>query len=188
MIQYLQRHKLLSGRQRGFLAKRSTVTNLLDCLSDWTLALDNRHSVTVAYIDYSQAFDMASHSKLLHKLSCFGICGNLLRWIAEFLDNWTQCVRVGSAISCSRQLISGVVQGSVLDPLLFLLYVDDVVKLFTSGVLCKLYADDLKLYPIIQTSQDVSELQSSLDALVAVGQVATYHIQHQVSSTLPWPN
>ena len=81
-----------------------------------------------------------------------------------------------------------MVQGSVLDPLLFLLYVDDVVKLFTSGVLCKLYADDLKLYPVIQTSQDVSELQSSLDALVAVGQVATYHIQHQVSSTLPWPN
>jgi len=76
----------------------------------------------------------------------------------------------------------------VLDPLLFLLYVDDVVKLFTSGVLCKLYADDLKLYPVIQTSQDVSELQSSLDALVAVGQVATYHIQHQISSTLPWPN
>lgn len=167
MIQYLQRHKLLSGRQHGFLAKRSTVTNLLDCLSDWTLALDNRHSVTVAYIDYSKAFDMVSHNKLLHKLSCFGICGNLLRWIGEFLNNRTQCVRVGSAISCPRQLISGVIQGSVLGPLLFLLYVDDVVKLFSSGVLCNLYADDLKLYSVIQTSQDVSALQSSLDALVA---------------------
>jgi len=89
MIQYLQRHKLLSGQQHGFLAKRSTVTNLLDCLSDWTLALDNRHSVTVAYIDYSKAFVMVSHSKLLHKLSCFGICGNLLKWIGEFLDNRT---------------------------------------------------------------------------------------------------
>jgi len=86
VIQYLQRYKLLSGQQHGFL---------LDCLSDWTLALDNRHSVTVAYMDYSKAFDMVSHSKLLHKLSCFGICGNLLRWIGEFLDNRTQCVRVG---------------------------------------------------------------------------------------------
>ena len=95
VIQYLQRHKLLSGQQHGILAKRSTVTNLLDCLSDWILALDNRHSVTVAYMDYSKAFDMVSHSKLLHKLSCFGICGNLLRWIGEFLDNRTQCVRVG---------------------------------------------------------------------------------------------
>jgi len=167
MIQYLQRHKLLSGQQHGFLAKRSTVTNLLDCLSDWTLALDNRHSVTVAYIDYSKAFDMVSHSKLLHKLSCFGIYGDLLRWIGEFLNNRTQCVRVGSAISSPKQLISGVVQGSVLGPLLFLLYVDDVVKLFSSSVLCKMYADDVKLYSVIQTEQDASELQSSLDALVA---------------------
>jgi len=89
MIQYLQRHKLLSGQQHGFLTKRSMVTNLLDCLCDWTLALDNRQSVTVAYIDYSKPFDMVSHSKLLHKLSCFGICGNLLKWIGEFLDNRT---------------------------------------------------------------------------------------------------
>jgi len=68
-------------------------------------------------------------------------------------------------MSSPRQLISGVVQGSVLGPLLFLLYVDDVVKLFSSSALCKLYADDLKLYSIIQTS--ASELQNSLDALVA---------------------
>jgi len=83
------------------------------------------------------------------------------------LDNRTQCVRVGSAISCPKQLISGVVQVSVLGPLLFLLYVDDVAKLFSTSVLCKLYADDVKLYCVIQTEQDASELQSSLDGLVA---------------------
>jgi len=64
MLEYLQSHKLLSGQQHGFLAIRSTVTNLLDCLSDWTLALDNQQSVT----DYSKAFDMVSQTKLLHKL------------------------------------------------------------------------------------------------------------------------
>jgi len=66
-----------------------------------------------------------------------------------------------------KQLISGVVQGSVLGPLLFPLYVDGVDQLFGSSVSCKLYADDVKLYSVIQTEQDASELQSSIDALVA---------------------
>jgi len=99
MIEYLQCHKLLSGQQHGFLAKCSTVTNLLDCLSDCTLALDNHQSVTVGGPkDYSKTFDTVSQTKLLHKSSHFGICGNLLKWIGEFLDNRTQCVRVGSTI------------------------------------------------------------------------------------------
>jgi len=89
----------------------------------------------------------------------------LLKWIGEFLNNQTQCVRVGSVIS--SQMMSGVVQGSVLGPLLFLLYIDDVVKLFSRGVMCKLYADNLKLYSVIQTPDDVNILQDSLDALVA---------------------
>ena len=156
ILDYLQRYKLLSGQQHGFSAKRSTVTNLLDCLSDWTLALDNHQSVTVAYIDYSKAFDIVSRTKLLHKLSRFGICGNLLKWIGEFLHNRTQSVRFGSSMSSLQQLISVVVQGSVLGPLLFLLYVVDVT-LFSSGVLCELYADDLKLYSTVQTRQDAND-------------------------------
>jgi len=80
-------------------------------------------------------------------------------------SNRTQCVRVGSTFSSPNQLTSGVVQGSVLGPLLFLLYVDDVVKQLKHGIVCKLYADDLKLYSVIQTPHDVSALQCSLDAL-----------------------
>jgi len=102
VLEYLRHHKLLNDQQHGFLAKRSTVTNLLECLSDWTLALDNRQSVTVAYIDYSKAFDTVCRGKLLHKLSRFGICGNLLKWIGEFLNNRTQCVRVGSTFSSPK--------------------------------------------------------------------------------------
>jgi len=118
----------------------------------------------------------------VHMLSCFGISGNLPSWIDEFLDNRTQCLRVGSTISSPRQLMSGVVQGSVLGCLLFLLHVDDVVKLFSSGMLCKLYADDMKLCSVIRTVQSVqgaSELQSSLDALVAWSE----ECQRSVSST-----
>jgi len=141
---------VLNDQKHGFLARRSTVTNLLECLSDWTLALDNHQSVTVSYIDYSNAFDTVCWSKLLHKLGRFGICGNLLKWIGELLSNRTQCVRVGSTVSNPKQLTSSVVQGSVLGSLLFLLYVDDVVSLFNHGIVCKLYADDLKLYSLFK--------------------------------------
>jgi len=83
--------QLPRGQQHGFLAKRSMVTNLLDCL-----ALDNYQSVTVAYIDYSKLCDMVSRTKLLHKLSHFKISGHLFKWKKDFLDNRirTQCVRV----------------------------------------------------------------------------------------------
>jgi len=179
ILNYLKHHKLLNDLQHGFLAKRSTVTNLLECLSDWTLALDNHQSVTVAYIVYSKAFDTVCQSKLLHKLRRFGICGSLLKWIGEFLNNRTQCVRVGSTFSRPQQLLSGVVQGSALGPLLFLLYVDDVVTLFNHGTVCKLYADDLKLYSVIQTPHDVSALQRSLNAL----ETWSYEWQLTISST-----
>jgi len=76
---------------------------------------------------------MVSRAKLLHKLTHFGICGNLLKWIGEFLYNRTHCVRAGwiHHVHLTTVLLSGAVQGSVLGPLLFLLYVDDVVKLFS---------------------------------------------------------
>jgi len=107
VLDYLQHHKLLNDQQHGFLARRSTVTNLLECLTDWTLALDNHQSVTVAYIDYSKAFDTVCRSKLLHKLGRFGICGNLLKWIGEFLSNRTQRVRVGSTFSNPKRCCAG---------------------------------------------------------------------------------
>jgi len=132
-----------------------------------TLALDNWQSVTVACIDYSKAFDMFCKSKLLHKVSCFSFSDNLLKWIGDFLYNRTQCVHTRSAISSPKQLTSGIVQGSMLGLLLFLLYVDNVVKLFNYGVVCKLYADNLKLYSIIQIHQDVSARQCSHDTLAA---------------------
>jgi len=125
VLDYLRHHKLLNDQQHGFLAKRSTVTNLLECLSDWTLALDNRQSVTVAFIILIRPIlgrmMRFVKKKLLHKLSRFGICGNLFKWIGEFLNNRTQCVRVGSTFSSPKQLTGGVVlvQDSARGPLLF---------------------------------------------------------------------
>jgi hypothetical protein len=119
MLHYLREHNVISKHQHGFLSGRSTSTNLLETLNDWTLAIKNKQSVVVAYIDYSKAFDCVTREKLLIKLSAYGIAGNLLKWIDSFLSNRTQRTRVGSSLSDIVNLTSGVVQGSVIGPLLF---------------------------------------------------------------------
>jgi len=96
MLDYLLSSNLISKHQHGFLSKRSTCSQLLECVDDWTLALHNRYSVDVVYVDFSKAFDSVGHSKLLHKLESFGIGGKLLLWIRDYLYNRTQCVKVGN--------------------------------------------------------------------------------------------
>jgi hypothetical protein len=168
MLAYLRQHGAITKQQHGFLSGRSTSTNLLESINDWTIAIKNKKSVIVAYIDYSKAFDTVSHRKLLNKLVAYGISGCLLAWIAGFLSNRTQQTRVGSTLSNRpiANLISGVVQGSVIGPLLFLLFINDVVDLFADDrCACKIYADDLKIYTNIELNDDASVLQSKLDEL-----------------------
>ena len=119
IIDFLLKHNLINENQHGFLKKHSTCTNLLETLNDWTIHLSNHKSVVVAYIDFTRAFDSVSHSKLLNKLISYGISGNLLFWIQAFITNRSQCVRVGSTLSSSCLVSSGIPQGSVLGPLLF---------------------------------------------------------------------
>jgi len=111
-------------------------------LNDWTLAIDNGDSITAAYIDFAKAFDSVSHQKLLHKLQGYGISGNLINWIKDFLFKRLQCTKVGDTLSQYKHLISGVIQGGCLGPLLFVIYVNDIVTLFGQDCVCKLYADD----------------------------------------------
>lgn len=162
---YLRTNKLISKSQHGFLSKRCTTTNLLDTLNDWTIAINNKKTVDSIYIDFSKAFDTVSHCKLLNKLTSYGITGNLLKWITGFLNNRTQTTRVGLSVSEPVSLTSGVVEGGCLGPLLFILYVNDVCDVIDSNATLKLYADDIKLYSIIETAQDCSNLQSNIDRL-----------------------
>ena len=166
ILTYLHMHKLISKQQHGFLAKRSTCTNLLEALNDWTLAIKNKKSIIVAYIDYQKAFDTVCHSKLFTKLAAYGITGKLLLWIKNFLTDRSQQTKVGSALSSKASLTSGVVQGSVLGPLLFLLYINDVATIVNDKYCkCQLYADDVKLYTIVESNEDASMLQMKLSDL-----------------------
>ena len=141
----------------------TNTTNILEGLNDWTVSLTNRRSVVVAYIDFHRAFDSISHIKLIHKLKCYGITGNLLFWLTAFLSSRYQRVRIGSSLSEYCAVLSGVPQGSVLGPLLFNLYINDLTDFYTPLSNSKLYADDVKIYTEICDSVSFLHLQSYLD-------------------------
>jgi hypothetical protein len=165
LILFLKNHNLIDKQQHGFLKHHSTATNLLDSLNDWTISLSAHHSTTIAYIDFQRAFDSVSHEKLLHKLASYGISGNLLLWIKNFLTNRSQTVRIGVAHSSPCKVSSGIPQGSVLGPILFILFVNDIADPFGPTVKSKLFADDIKIYSTISDLSSAINFQYHLDLI-----------------------
>jgi len=113
---------LINKQQHGFISKHSTVTKLLESISDWSLSFHGKQPVDVIYIDFSRAFDSVVNSTLIHKFHCFNINGLLLKWIEAFLYCLSQSVVVENHYSSLSKVISGVPQGSVLGPMPFILY------------------------------------------------------------------
>ena len=161
---HLERNNLLSTHQHGFTKGRSCQTNLLESLEEWTRWLDECHSVDVIYLDYQKAFDKVPHKRLIKKLEAYGIKGNVLKWIQSFLTDRSQLVTVGQSTSSIIKVTSGVPQGSVLGPLLFILYVNELPEIIQSQ--CKLFADDTKLFRRISSAKDCEVLQSDLNKLM----------------------
>ena len=165
LIDFLQLHNLINRQQPGFLKQHSTATNLLDSLNDWTLSLSTHQSTAIAYIDFQRAFDSVSHEKLIHKLNSYGISGNLLHWIKNFLTSRSQTVRIGSAFSNSCPVSSGIPQGSVLGPILFILFVNEIADPFGQSVKSKLFADNIKIYSNISDLSSAMNFQVHLDLI-----------------------
>ena len=150
--------------QYGFLSGKSTTSQLLKVLHEFGESLDKRIQTDVLY--FAKAFDRVDHQLLLKKLSNFGVCGNLLSWFHNYLTDRHQKVTILGKTSRSIPVLSGVPQGSILGPLLFLVYVNDLLeKSTTSSVALDLFADDTKCYHAIRTTDDVKALQCDLDGI-----------------------
>lgn len=135
-----------SSEQFGFLKGRSTTTQLLATFDEWFHAIENKKEVDVIYVDYAKSFDSVRHDKLIYKLARAGISGKLLRFIQSFLTNRSYCVRINGSFSQDYPIETSVPQGSVLGPLLFLVYINDLPSYLPPEVGVKLFADDVKLY------------------------------------------
>ena len=123
LINYLRQHRLITKDQHGFLTKKSIATNLLESLNNyWTLNIEKKNHQSVVYIDFAKAFDSVCHNKLLLKLTAYGICSSLLNWISSFLSHRFCQTRIGNCLSSSFPILSGVVQGSCLGPVLHFQY------------------------------------------------------------------
>jgi len=163
IVAHLERHQLVRPSQHGFRKKRSCVTNLLAFLDEVTACVDRGNAADVLYLDYQKAFDKVPHQRLLAKLDAHGICGEVNQWIAMWLMDRRQRVALNGEISPWSRVTSGVPQGSVLGPVLFLVYVNDIDEDISSTVYK--FADDTKLVNEIVSPQDGCKLQDDLKRL-----------------------
>ena len=186
ILKHLNNNNLIPTAQHGFLPGRSRVSNLLNCVNDWSLAMDRANVTDVIYLDFSKCFDSVSHPKLLSKLQNIGFVDMALDWLRDFLREREQFVALGTntnvfknfhtnifenvlhrsdiGISDKKYVTSGVPQGTVLCPVLFLCYTCNLPSVVR---FCKIsiYADDTKLYNEICSFEDCENLQKDLDAV-----------------------
>ena len=137
IIEHMTCNSLISNAQHGFLPKRSCVSQLLTSIEYWTDEMQKGNPVDVIYVDFKKAFDKVPHERLLIKLKAYGITSKLLNWIHSFLKGRKQRVTINGFKSTWTDVVSGVPQGSVLGPVFFLIYINDLPQMLSNP--CLLY-------------------------------------------------
>ena len=166
MMDFLVKYKLINTSQHGFIKARSCLTNLLCFFEEIIKWVVDGSPVDVIYLDFQKAFDKVPHQRLILKLKSHGMGNSIINWIEQWLTDRRQRVVVEGEVSSWKSVLSGVPQESVLGPILFLVYINDLEK----GVTCKIlkFADDTKLFTNTKEIGDKQHLQDDIDTLVVV--------------------
>lgn len=165
IMSHMDKFEVLDDAQHGFRKSRSCITQLISTVDDFANCLKSKQQIDAILLDFSKAFDKVDHQGLLSKLEHLGIRHSLLNWTQSFLLGRNQKVTVEGKASAPKPVLSGVPQGTVLGPLLFLVYINDISEGLSKGTKLKLFADDSLLYRTIKTPQDSKILQRDLDHL-----------------------
>ena len=163
VINHLERNNILEDKQHGFRKRRSCESQLITTINDLAKGLNDKQQIDAVLLDFSKAFDKVSHRRLAIKLNHYGVRGNTLAWIQDFLSCRTQQVVVDGENSAPAPVTSGVPQGRVLGPLLFLVYINDLPS--RVNYTARLFADDCLLYRVIKSTDDHQILQQDIDHL-----------------------
>jgi hypothetical protein len=160
IVEHLKEQDIIKGSQHGFTKGRSCLTNLLEFFEEVFEKIDEGKPVDVIYLDFAKAFDKVPHKRLAKKLQACGISGQVLKWIESWLSDRRQKVGIGEKHSRWTAVLSGVPQGSVLGPLLFVLFINDI----DDGILSKIskFADDTKLCRAVSNEEEAEILQEDL--------------------------
>ena len=163
IAKHIAKNNIIINEQHCFRNKLSRITQLINTTTDWANTLDNKGQTDIIFFDFSKAFDKISHKFILSKLNYYGIRNHTLSWIGAFLSNRTQTTVVNGVHSSYIEVTSGVPQGSVLGPIQFLLYINDINNAITYKI--KFFADDSVLYGNIHSQNDQVILQNDLDTI-----------------------
>ena len=155
----------LNNTQHGFRSGRSYLSALLDVYDNIMHMINNKSTVDMIYLDFSKAFDKVDHGILLHKLRNLGITGSLGLWLFHFLNNRQHYVRIPGGISQPHPVLSGVPQGTVLGPLLFLIMIIDIDKGISPSAMLVSFTDDTRAYSCIHDIETSYQLQIDLNSV-----------------------